>query len=271
VKKLWQDLKLEDLRDKWCEFTDPKDFVEAVLQTDMSRSILCLALLWNWWMTRIKVYAENKIFTHEHVLGQIRKMARDYTEFFAREQKEKMSVQQSWQAPPQDIQKVNIDGSFSAQDRSGGWGFIIRDSDGDTICSGAGRIPHAQDALQTEAVACIQAMQVAEEQGMIDINVETDALLLVQAIHSIESDIAPNGVLFREIKALASLNFRHFSISYCPRACNLVAGALPHYGAKMVLVPQAIWPGRVPTFAHDRVQRSRCAVWLMELFFSIKK
>jgi ribonuclease HI len=41
-----------------------------------------------------------------------------------------------------------------------------------------------EDALQTEAVACIQAMQVMEQKGMTNVHVETDALLLVQAIHS---------------------------------------------------------------------------------------
>jgi hypothetical protein len=73
--------------------------------------------------------------------------------------------------------------------------------------------------------------------------------MFVHAIKSKEFDIAPNGVLFREIKTLACLNFSSFSILYCPRACNKVADALASYGAKMVSEPQAVWPGRVPTFA----------------------
>jgi hypothetical protein len=55
---------------------------------------------------------------------------------------------------------------FFAESRCGGWGFIIRDSDGDTVWSGAGGVAHAQDALQTEAEACIQAMPVAQQYGM---------------------------------------------------------------------------------------------------------
>jgi ribonuclease HI len=107
-----------------------------------------------------------------------------------------------------------------------------------------------EDALQTEAEACIQAMAAAQHYGMTNILIETDAQMLVQAIHSKESDRAPNGVLFREIKALARLNFSAFSISYYPRACNKVVDALAHYGVKMVLELQAVWPGWVPTFAH---------------------
>ena len=63
------------------------------------------------------------------------------------------------------------------------------------------------------------------------------------AISSNEFDIAPNGVLFREIKALTLLNFTSFLISFCPRACNKVADALASFGAKMVSDPQAVWPG----------------------------
>jgi ribonuclease HI len=107
-----------------------------------------------------------------------------------------------------------------------------------------------EDALQTEAEACIQAMAAAQHYGMTNILIETDAQMLVQAIHSKESDRAPNGVLFREIKALARLNFSAFSISYYPRACNKVVDALAHYGVKMVLELQAVWPGWVPTFAY---------------------
>jgi ribonuclease HI len=67
---------------------------------------------------------------------------------------------------------------------------------GDICWSGAGRIAHAQDALQTEAEACIQAMTLAQQIGMTKIIIETDAQLLVQAVRSNEADIAPNGGTF---------------------------------------------------------------------------
>lgn len=131
--------------------------------------------------------------------------------------------------------------------------MIARDADGDVCVSEAGRIDHAQDTLHTEAEACLQAMSLAQQWGMHRIHVETDAQMLVQAISSKKFDIAPNGVLFREIKALAHLDFSSFSISYCPRACNKVSDALVSFGAKMVSNPQAVWPGRVPTFAQRLV------------------
>jgi hypothetical protein len=59
------------------------------------------------------------------------------------------------------------------------------------------------------------------------IAVETDAQMPVRAIQTADYAVAPNGVLFREIKALAFLKFiSSFSIIYCPRACNKVFDAL---------------------------------------------
>lgn len=66
-------------------------------------------------------------------------------------------------------------------------------------------------------------------------------------------DLSPNGVLFREIKAFVGLNFSVFNVVYCPRICNKVVDALAAFGAKMVVEPQAVWPGGVPTFIRDLV------------------
>jgi hypothetical protein len=85
---------------------------------------------------------------------------------------------------------------------------------------------------------------------MTNICVETDAQQLVHAVSSKECDLSLNGVLFREIKTFAFLNFTTFSISYWPRACNKVADAIAKFGANMVHQSQAVWPGGAPTFAH---------------------
>jgi hypothetical protein len=80
---------------------------------------------------------------------------------------------------------------------------------------------------------------------VIDIEVETDALVLVQALKGNQYDIAANGVLFKEIKSLSMLNFNSCSFSFCPRVCNNVANTLASFGAKLVHLPQAVWPGDV--------------------------
>lgn len=64
-------------------------------------------------------------------------------------------------------------GLFFEESMNGGWGFIIRDNLGGVICAGAGQIPHLKDAIQTEAEACIQAINAAIELGMGKILVQS--------------------------------------------------------------------------------------------------
>jgi hypothetical protein len=75
---------------------------------------------------------------------------------------------------------------------------------------------------------------------MSRITIETDAQILQHSIASNDYDLAPNGVLFREIKAMARLNFSLFSLFYCPKACNKVADLLANYGSKMFYESQAV-------------------------------
>jgi ribonuclease HI len=48
---------------------------------------------------------------------------------------------------------------FFAGARRGGWGFIIRDNNGDMLAAGAGNIVYAASALQTEALAAYKGIQ----------------------------------------------------------------------------------------------------------------
>jgi ribonuclease HI len=152
-----------------------------------------------------------------------------------------------------DTLKINTHGSFTAANRSGGWGFVIRGASGDVLGAGAGHMHHAQDALHAEAEACLRALVQAQTWGMSSVQIEKDSKLLVQAISGNSQDLALNGALFKEIKYQARLNFVSFSISYCPRACNKVANAMALYGAKLERAPPAFWLGSAPSFACDLV------------------
>jgi ribonuclease HI len=177
-------------------------------------------------------------------------MATEFELFFTKEKEVKKQSAQSWVPPEGDMLKINIDGAYAAEKHNGGWGFIIRNSDGHSMGAGAGHIPYAYDALQTEAVACLASLQNAQMWGMMKVQVETDSQLLVQAIKGRNQDMAVNGSLFREINFFASLNFSMFEIKYCPRSCNKVADALANYGAKLGQSNAVIWPEDTPEFVN---------------------
>ena len=67
-----------------------------------------------------------------------------------------------WTKPPDDKIKLNIDGYFQAEAKCGGWGFIARDGQGVVHGAGSGIIRNAGSAIQTEALACWEEVQVQE-------------------------------------------------------------------------------------------------------------
>ncbi|OEL35754.1 hypothetical protein BAE44_0003224 [Dichanthelium oligosanthes] len=106
--------------------------------------------------------------------------------------------------------KINSDGAYNDNSGDGGWGFVIRDSNGEVIQAGAGRAPHLLDAIQAEVLACLAGIRMAR--GMMRVVTETDSLMLKMAIEGGAFSSAPTGGLIHKIKLLASSSFIKFSV-----------------------------------------------------------
>lgn len=105
--------------------------------------------------------------------------------------------------------KLNIDGAFQETQKTGGWGFILRNSEGQGLLAGAGRLAFVHDADSAEARACQAALLAASVQGITEVGIETDSLILVSALKSWEYDQAPGTAIFGEVKLFIQLNFIH--------------------------------------------------------------
>ena len=54
--------------------------------------------------------------------------------------------------------QINYDGSFNPSNRSGGWGFFVRDNSGEVRAAGAGNITYAASSLQAEVIAAYKSI-----------------------------------------------------------------------------------------------------------------
>jgi len=88
---------------------------------------------------------------------------------------------QKWSRPPSDFIKINCDGAFAQEYLTGGWGYVMRGSDGQIICSGCGRLNNVMEASHAEVIAALQALQRATDMGMQNVILETDAATVVDA------------------------------------------------------------------------------------------
>jgi hypothetical protein len=222
------------------------------METDTQIRIWCV--LWRWWLGRNKLNSEKKKFTFEEVWRHAEYWTNECKLFCKKLPGEFTSdrITHAWKPPAEDHIKLNIDGAFALQTKQGGWGFVARDHLGEVRGARTGRILHAGSGLQTEAIACMEAVEAASDWGMGKVHVETDCANLVAALTGREYDLAPEGVLFREIRSFVSLNFISFKVSFCSRLCNKVGHVLASMGAKQTM-PRCRWVDSAPDDVCDLV------------------
>ncbi|KAM0894601.1 hypothetical protein ACQ4PT_024360 [Festuca glaucescens] len=114
---------------------------------------------------------------------------------------------QRWSPPPDDILKINTDGSFRETSHTGGWGFTIRNADGNLIAAGAGNLERVSDALHAEAQAMLHATIIASHMGCQNVVFETDSAQLKHAVTTEDYNLSPLAAMFREIKFHLSVGF----------------------------------------------------------------
>ena len=101
---------------------------------------MCVALIWSWWGARNKLRDEGRKIDLASLVWRVRNTAGEFLQFFGAVKKPTVHAIVCWQKPPLDHLKINVDGSFNKENSVGGWGYVVRDSDGDVhpaVWSGA--------------------------------------------------------------------------------------------------------------------------------------
>ena len=81
-----------------------------------------------------------------------------------------------WTRSPEDVLKINCVEAYRSVTSTGGWGFVIRDCDGQVIKAWAGKCSHLLDALHAELLACLAGVRAAGELGISKVIIETDSM-----------------------------------------------------------------------------------------------
>jgi ribonuclease HI len=195
-----------------------------------------------------KINAKDKVGEKLNLVSQVRFWAGESREYYSKTKKTEKDTatgEVKWQAPTADVLKINIDGSFKADTKTGGWGFVIRDQHGQVRGSGAGKIAYALSAAHAEILACEEAAQAASEWGMTNVQIETDAQNLVHAMRSTEYDRAAEGIIYKNLRLYMQMAFSSFEFVFIPRRCNNIAHVLAALGANRQDF-RCLWPESLP-------------------------
>jgi ribonuclease HI len=75
-------------------------------------------------------------------------------------------IPKAWTRPPRDILKVNCDGAFFAETKTGIYSFVICDHNGHAVVARCGSLGAVHDVDCAKAQACIATLQAASSHGM---------------------------------------------------------------------------------------------------------
>lgn len=233
VKKLWRCLNMEEERVKLADISSAVGALEFILAAPEEKLTIVVAM-WTWWIERNRVREGERARMPEQIAHNIIVYVAELQKVFV---KEKGNVAtnpiQKWSKPTPGYLKINCDASFNPITKDGGWGFIIRDSDGDIVSAGRGRVDALLSALQAEAIACLHGVQKATDLGIGRAILETDAALICQAIAAQSADLSLAGhFLIHELKDAVMNNFISLQVNYVLRCCNKVAHELTVLGCR---------------------------------------
>jgi hypothetical protein len=120
--------------------------------------------LWVWWDTRNKLNAGEHARPLAEVLYKTMEMASSADQLNLGKKNVPGVIRmekKKWLPPPVDVLKINSDRAFIAIEKCGAWGFVIRDSAGQGVLAGSGRLPAVHDAVAAEGEACLAALYAA--------------------------------------------------------------------------------------------------------------
>lgn len=166
---------MDGVRTKLLLAESAADFVQQILQLAPHIQLMVIVLLWRWWDVRNKVNAGELMEPCQETVRTVYCMERDIQMTAPESPGSSVSWAQRWSPPPPNVLKLNCDGAFKSETKSGAWGFIIRDSEGIAVLAGAGNLGPLHDALMAETMAFKQALEAAEHWGMSRLMLETDS------------------------------------------------------------------------------------------------
>ena len=156
--------------------------------------------------------------------------------------KKKLLGSARWVPPPTGWAKCNVDGSFVSQSGEAGVGVVVRDSEGQVILTAWRVIFRCQDAVEAEALACLEGLRLAAQWVQGSIILESDCAQVIQAMQQKEDRSALRFIL--EVAKDQAQVLVDWRITKVKRESNLVAHELAHFARRSM--HSAVWLGRAP-------------------------
>ncbi|KAF5462687.1 hypothetical protein F2P56_018674 [Juglans regia] len=130
-----------------------------------------------------------------------------------------------WTAPLPGLLKLNVDGAMFGELCKSGVGCILRDDKGKVLMAALKAESEVEEPEAVELIVVLRGLQLCVSMGISRIQVESDCLLVVEALEHNNMAGSLLGLLYQDIKSISSC-FVECSFVYVPREGNRAAHGL---------------------------------------------
>ncbi|XP_030943489.1 uncharacterized protein LOC115968280 [Quercus lobata] len=221
VWNCWQECPINISSSQW----DFSDVALKILEQGTAADLeVFFVMAWSIWYNRNQVVHESTCQLPNQTWNFAKRYLQDYKDATSSSGQDKTCVSNSWHPPPAGVFKINVDGATSENGRNSSVGVIIRDSKGIIVAACANYLSGQFSAFETETLAVECGILLAQEMGLAQIIIESDALSVIQSIAANEFD-GDTGHLNLGIIGLLK-SFRSWELNHLKRDYNRVAHEL---------------------------------------------
>jgi ribonuclease HI len=217
-------------RDLLLTKSSAREVIETIMAMREDERLKCCFILWICWFERNRVREGLPAREPAWLVNSIQVQLTQWRSEDKGVPTARRGRVQRWEKPAENFVKVNCDAAFQSDTGNGGWGCVLRDSDGDFVMARRGRVEALMSLMHGELIACIHGVQAAIDAGVGHVVVETDAAEVVKAVYSEAYDFSAMTHLVQELHTLLVDNFISWFVKYCPRSCNRVGHELAILG-----------------------------------------
>lgn len=199
---------------------------------------------WSIWFSRNKWVHCNETIKADTTISWVNNFYQDFnttSQIIQHQNSHKLDIHQpscssqkyqryhTWILPPPNRFKLNVDAAIDASKNAFGLGLICRNHHGEVMMAAALFREGRPFVVEAEAFAILESTNLALEQGLHQIELESDSLSAISQIRSLDLAISGVGLIISDILDLIA-SFGHISFSYVSRKCIFLAHDLAKYG-----------------------------------------
>ncbi|XP_042974784.1 uncharacterized protein LOC122306423 [Carya illinoinensis] len=167
----------------------------------------------------------------------------------------KISKVVRWHPPPSDFLKLNIDGATFPELSVAGVGVVLRNHKGEVIVACSKVEKEVSSAEFIEAVALLRGLQLCVQWGIPKLMLETDCLILVNALNGNSECLTDFAFILQDIRRLMAA-FQEVKVVHVNHLGNQVAHLLARHA--WLIDDICMWWDFCPSFVSQ-------AIWLDQL------